>query len=185
MLTATSWPRPLIENLKENDGVDTRKNLCRGPEDGESGGCPSKSRGSTNCVFNLCKKCCLEETGFSVGKTGVSRSENVDFDALRKAGSLTGVESSGDVFCPKHQLRRALPAQREVKFSTSLRILPPWLEYPTFPRYSIGWRMGGGEDYWDEFWTAYQALTTEEKRWYRHDFPEPAAWSNVYAEIGE
>ena len=156
MLTATSWPRPLIENLKENDGVDTRKNLCRGPEDGESGGCPSKSRGSTNCVFNLCKKCCLEETGFS-----------------------------GDVFCPKHQLRRPLPAPRKISYSTSLRLLPPWLEYPTFPRFSIGWRMGGGEDYWDEFWTAYQALTTEEKRWYRHDFPEPAAWSNVYTEIGE
>jgi hypothetical protein len=25
--------------------------------------------------------------------------------------------------------------------------LPPWMKYPHIPRYSIGWRMGYGEDY--------------------------------------
>lgn len=26
-------------------------------------------------------------------------------------------------------------------------LLPPWLKYPDIPKFSIGWRMGGGESY--------------------------------------
>ena len=36
---------------------------------------------------------------------------------------------------------------------------PPWLVYPEIERYSIGWRMGYGEDYIYKFWNWLDTLT--------------------------
>lgn len=33
------------------------------------------------------------------------------------------------------------------KYSLDQDLAPPWVEFPDIPRYSIGWRMGPGEDY--------------------------------------
>ena len=40
---------------------------------------------------------------------------------------------------------------------------PPWLAYPESDRYSIGWRMGYGEDYIFRFHGWMDTLSQEEK----------------------
>lgn len=56
-------------------------------------------------------------------------------------------------------------------------LLPPWLRFPELPRYSIGWRMGSGEDYlilhhhWTANWTRDDWLT-----YLRRHAPVPADW---------
>ena len=87
------------------------------------------------------------------------------------------------LFCPKHQLRRPLKASKEVKFSTSLHMLPPWLEYPCYPRYDIMWRMGSGETYWGNFWDKFNKLSPDQQKWYRQDFPDEREWSGVYDDM--
>ena len=53
---------------------------------------------------------------------------------------------------------------------------PPWLVYPEIERYSIGWRMGYGEDYIYKFWNWLDTLTSDELAEYRSLFPEPITW---------
>ena len=44
------------------------------------------------------------------------------------------------------------------------KIMPPlWLAYPEIERYSIGWRMGYGEDYLFRFGRWLDALSSEEQ----------------------
>ena len=51
---------------------------------------------------------------------------------------------------------------------------PPWLAHREIERYSIGWRMGHGEDYIDrEGWRLAHTLSPEERTEYRTLFPEP------------
>ena len=40
---------------------------------------------------------------------------------------------------------------------------PPWLAHREIERYSIGWRMGYGEDYIDRFGDWLDTLSTEER----------------------
>lgn len=54
---------------------------------------------------------------------------------------------------------------------------PPWLAYPKIERYSIGWRMGYGEDYIVQFWKWWKTLSREEQEEYRNLFPEPVTWN--------
>lgn len=53
---------------------------------------------------------------------------------------------------------------------------PPWLAHREIERYSIGWRMGCGEDYIDRFGDWLAALSPEERAEYRALFPEPVTW---------
>ena len=53
---------------------------------------------------------------------------------------------------------------------------PPWLAFPEIERYSIGWRMGYGEDYIDRFGHWLDTLSPEERTEYRSLFPEPVTW---------
>ena len=55
-------------------------------------------------------------------------------------------------------------------------MLPPWLACPKIERYSIGWRMGYGEDYMDRFLGWRNGLSAEEQAEYRALFPEPVTW---------
>lgn len=41
---------------------------------------------------------------------------------------------------------------------------PPWLAYPEIERYSIGWRMGYGEDYLYKFSDWFYSLPEEEQK---------------------
>ena len=53
---------------------------------------------------------------------------------------------------------------------------PPWLAYREIERYSIGWRMGYGEDYIYRFGDWLDTLSREELAEYRMLFPEPVTW---------
>ena len=53
---------------------------------------------------------------------------------------------------------------------------PPWLAYREIERYSIGWRMGYGEDYIYRFGDWLDTLSPEERAEYRALFPEPVTW---------
>ena len=53
---------------------------------------------------------------------------------------------------------------------------PPWLAHREIERYSIGWRMGYGEDYIDRFGHWLDTLSPEERAEYRTLFPEPVTW---------
>ena len=53
---------------------------------------------------------------------------------------------------------------------------PPWLAYREIERYSIGWRMGYGEDYIYRFGDWLDTLSPEERVEYRSLFPEPITW---------
>ena len=53
---------------------------------------------------------------------------------------------------------------------------PPWLAYREIERYSIGWRMGYGEDYICRFNDWLNSLSIEEQAEYRALFPEPITW---------
>ncbi|WP_127750596.1 hypothetical protein [Parasedimentitalea marina] len=57
---------------------------------------------------------------------------------------------------------------------------PMWVEYPHLPRCSMGWRMGGGEDYRDIFYEWYQSQTHEKRHEYREIHPEPVGWEGFY-----
>ena len=68
--------------------------------------------------------------------------------------------------------------------------LPPWIACPEIGRGSIGWRMGGGEDYWGEFWKWYRSQKEPEKLKYQSLYPEPevgahgTSWIGIYEQIG-
>ena len=53
---------------------------------------------------------------------------------------------------------------------------PPWLAFPDIERYSIGWRMGYGEDYIYRFGDWLDTLSPEERKEYRSLFPDPITW---------
>ena len=53
---------------------------------------------------------------------------------------------------------------------------PPWLAHREIERYSIGWRMGYGEDYIVRFGHWLDTLSSEERTEYRSLFPEPVTW---------
>ena len=50
---------------------------------------------------------------------------------------------------------------------------PPWLAHREIERYSIGWRMGYGEDYIYRFGDWLDTLSPDEQTEYRTLFPEP------------
>ena len=45
-----------------------------------------------------------------------------------------------------------------MNLATQSYMPPPWLAYPEYERYSLGWRMGSGEDYLDRFAAWFEAL---------------------------
>lgn len=47
----------------------------------------------------------------------------------------------------------------------------------------MGWRMGGGEDYYNEFYRMFLALSVAEQGTYTLADPEPGGWSRFYAMI--
>lgn len=59
--------------------------------------------------------------------------------------------------------------------------LPPlWLTYPEISQYSIGWRMGYGEDYRWLFNDWFTGLSQEEQSKYQEMFPTPYSWRGYY-----
>src|SRR6478672_6140932 len=59
----------------------------------------------------------------------------------------------------------------------------PWERLPEIPRYSIGWRMGAGEDYWYDWLTWLRALSADQREDYRRLHPETVEWAGTYDSI--
>ena len=53
---------------------------------------------------------------------------------------------------------------------------PPWLKFPDIHKASIGWRMGGGEDYIDKWHVFWRKLSYEEQVVYIGIYPPPDGW---------
>jgi N-glycosidase YbiA len=58
--------------------------------------------------------------------------------------------------------------------------LPPWEKHPAIPRFSIGWRMGEGEETMCDWATWYNGLTLSGKATYQAMYPEPDGWQGFY-----
>lgn len=64
---------------------------------------------------------------------------------------------------------------------TDKKLMPPlWMAYPYISRYSIGWRMGSGEDYAYKFWDWFDTLSKNEQKEYIKLFPEPKRWNKFW-----
>ena len=61
---------------------------------------------------------------------------------------------------------------------------PPWLAHREIERYSIGWRMGYGEDYIYRFGDWMDTLSPDERTEYRTLFPEPVTWKGILLILG-
>lgn len=57
---------------------------------------------------------------------------------------------------------------------------PPWIAFPKIERFSIGWRMGYGEDYIDKWGAWLSSLTNEDVKAYQELFPEPVTWKGYW-----
>lgn len=60
---------------------------------------------------------------------------------------------------------------------------PLWIKYPEISESSIGWRMGYGEVYAEEFYDWFYALSKEEKKEFEEKFPKPLLWNIMMYEI--
>ena len=60
---------------------------------------------------------------------------------------------------------------------------PPWVKHPDIPAGAIGWRMGAGEHYYNQFYRWFSALPAEEQDAYVRSNEPPPGWRNLYATI--
>ncbi len=60
---------------------------------------------------------------------------------------------------------------------------PPWIAFPIYPRYTIGWRMGPGEDYMHAFISWLRDLTEEQFKDFSNRFPEPKCWEGFLVSV--
>jgi hypothetical protein len=92
------------------------------------------------------------------------------------------IDSANDPDGMQRIVREALEEIEQQQPSDG-RMRPPWLEFPTYERFCLGWRMGPGEDYILGFDAFFSALSEEESSAYKKEFPEPSGWSGYYAEV--
>lgn len=53
------------------------------------------------------------------------------------------------------------------------KLMPPlWIAYPYMERYSIGWRMGSGEEYRYNIYDWFKTLSPSEQNEYMELFPD-------------
>ena len=57
---------------------------------------------------------------------------------------------------------------------------PVWVEFPSIPWGSIGWRMGAGEDYMHAWCRWFMALSPSDRAAYRTRSPEPDGWTGFF-----
>lgn len=59
-------------------------------------------------------------------------------------------------------------------------LLPPWLHFPQYERYSIAYRMGAGEEYIGKLGKYFESLSPKQIAQYQATFPEPITWAGWY-----
>ena len=62
-------------------------------------------------------------------------------------------------------------------------VMPPWAKFPTIARYSIGWRMGGGED-WRAFFNIFERTAWARRRGARGVPSAPPARTAHVGQLG-
>lgn len=60
---------------------------------------------------------------------------------------------------------------------------PPWSLCPDMPRFSVGWRMAGGEDVLEAFRAWFRALSAQDRLAFCAAHPEPPDWEGYYASL--
>ena len=66
-----------------------------------------------------------------------------------------------------------------IRHEVARRMLPPWEKYD-YPQGDLGWRMGKGEAYLDEFNRWWNSKSPDEKRRYASEHPAPPEWEGFY-----
>ena len=69
------------------------------------------------------------------------------------------------------------------EFDAAGLMVPPWVKYPAIPRASIGWRMGEGEGYWDDFRAWWESQPATIHTAVRAAYPEPPGWAGFYERV--
>lgn len=59
-------------------------------------------------------------------------------------------------------------------------MVPPWVKYPNLPRGSMGWRMGVGESYLDDFDKWWSRQRRDVRLRVKSVYPEPSDWPEYY-----
>ena len=75
--------------------------------------------------------------------------------------------------------RRRPNLTQETTLDIASEMVPPWQKYD-FPHGDLGWRMGKGEGYLDEFLKWWNSKSVEEKRRYAEEHPTPPDWEGFY-----
>lgn len=61
-------------------------------------------------------------------------------------------------------------------------LIPPWAQFPDYERYTIGWRMGAGED-WMSLWHVFLQTLPQNKTaridYLKRHAPAPMSWADV------
>lgn len=63
-------------------------------------------------------------------------------------------------------------------------MLAPWKTHPNIQPRSMGWRMGIGEDYLDQFNEWFERKHLDAKQQYAAENPEPSGWEGFYQRRG-
>lgn len=61
-------------------------------------------------------------------------------------------------------------------------MIPPWEQFPTYERYTIGWRMGTGEDYLHNWYAFVEMLPNDYDArldYLKRHRPAPLSWGNI------
>ena len=66
---------------------------------------------------------------------------------------------------------------------SDIELKAPWEEFPDYPRGSLGWRMGPGEDHVDDWRRFYSELTPEERAAYQCRHPAQGEWIGFYNQV--
>jgi len=77
---------------------------------------------------------------------------------------------------------RTLLFKGDHALSHSRLLLPPWEKHPELDRYSMGWRMGYGEDYIHTWGDWFLGLSELQRARYCMLFPASGEWSGYYDE---
>ena len=59
-------------------------------------------------------------------------------------------------------------------------MVPPWIKHPNLPKESMGWRMGQGEGYLNDFITWYYANPRKKRVDIMRLYKEPNDWNGFY-----
>ena len=62
-------------------------------------------------------------------------------------------------------------------------LAPPWVQFSDYPRRTIGWRMGPGEQYLQDYVKWFASLDADSRLKYINFNPEPLDWMGFYESI--